>query len=76
MKIVLYAKKCSFKYGDDCIARFIETPFYKNLNFTIHHQWTIFFLNFETQNHDNSSFDNSNSKSEERTLYTNRFNDT
>jgi hypothetical protein len=48
----------------------IETLLYKHLNVTIHHQWTIFFslninLNFETQNHDNSSFDNSNFESEE-----------
>jgi hypothetical protein len=49
----------------------IETPFYKKLNVAIHHQWTILFSlninsNFETQNHDNSSFDNSNSENEKK----------
>jgi hypothetical protein len=49
----------------------IETPLYKNLNVTIHNQWKIIFSliinsNFETQNHDNSSFDNFISKIEEK----------
>jgi hypothetical protein len=41
----------------------IKTPFYKDLNVTIHHQWTSLFilhLNLESQTHsyDMSSFDN------------------
>jgi hypothetical protein len=49
----------------------IETPLYKKMNVTIHYLWTIYFSlninsNFETQNHDNSSFNNSNSENEEK----------
>jgi hypothetical protein len=69
MQIILYVRKCLSKYGDGCFKRnLIETPLYKNLNVSIHHQWASLFalhmnskyqiLTYNNASSDNSDFDN------------------
>jgi molybdopterin biosynthesis enzyme len=52
------------------LQNLIETPLYKDLNVTIHHQWaSIFALHvnskFQIPTYDNSSFDNLDFDNEE-----------
>jgi hypothetical protein len=59
----------------------IETPLYKDLNVTIHHQWASLCAlhmnsNFQNFIYNNISFDNFDFDNEKIILYTNKFNDT